>query len=103
MKGLCFEDFKKSLQIGHEIEIRNELTNFTYWIFVYEFDIDYNIYSDIYNKEKEKFYGTFTFKPKEYTNFENMIEEFLDFKFIDNKSLNEIQENIVVDFSTAGY
>lgn len=101
MRGLTFDNFKKSFDIGHQIDI---LYNDKYYqIFIGDVYIDYEEYSNKNKMPGDIFYGHWTFKPKIFIDFESMVREFLDFPFLEGKSINELKKEIYIPYSTRGY
>lgn len=101
MEWLSFSDFKKCFLEGHQIDI--VYNNKYYQIFVGDYYIDYEVYSNENYGTGDVFYGHWTFKPNNFTTFNDMVIEFLDYPSLDGKSINEVEEKIICTYNTAGY
>ena len=101
MTGVSFVDFKKCFEVGHQIDIIYK--DKYYQIFVGDNYIDYEAYSIINEMPGKKFYGHWTFKPYKFVSFDAMVEDFLNYPFLEDKTINEEEKNIYSPFNTKGY
>ena len=101
MTGVSFLDFKKCFEDGHQVDIIYK--DKYYQIFVGSDYIDYEIYSNNNEMPGKMFYGHKTFKPSVFTTFEEMVEEFFAFPFLEERTINEAEKDIYSPYNTKGY